>query len=83
MDFAVGPRNPDSRLTGAVYHTWVYLGDAYDAITVQDLDGRILTWNPGAVRMYGWSESEALGDEHPRPYPKGAARGSVGRCAAA
>jgi two-component system CheB/CheR fusion protein len=34
--------------------------DAHDAITVQDLDGRILAWNPGAVRLYGWSEAEAL-----------------------
>ena len=38
----------------------VVVRDAYDAITVQDLDGRILAWNPGAVRMYGWSEAEAL-----------------------
>jgi two-component system CheB/CheR fusion protein len=34
--------------------------DAHDAITVQDLEGRILAWNPGAVRLYGWSEAEAL-----------------------
>jgi len=34
--------------------------DAHDAITVQDLNGRIMAWNPGAVRMYGWSEAEAL-----------------------
>ncbi|MEI7892796.1 MAG: chemotaxis protein CheB [Myxococcales bacterium] len=34
--------------------------DAHDAITVQDVDGRILAWNPGAVRMYGWTEAEAL-----------------------
>ena len=26
MDFAVAHRNPDSRLSGAVYHTWMYLG---------------------------------------------------------
>ncbi len=34
--------------------------DSHDAITVQDMEGRILAWNPGAVRMYGWSEAEAL-----------------------
>ena len=38
----------------------VVVRDAHDAITVQDLAGRILAWNPGAVRMYGWSEAEAL-----------------------
>jgi two-component system CheB/CheR fusion protein len=39
----------------------VVVRDAFDAITVQDLDGRTLAWNPGAERMYGWSETEALG----------------------
>jgi two-component system, chemotaxis family, CheB/CheR fusion protein len=34
--------------------------DANDAITVQDLEGRILAWNSAAQRMYGWSEAEAL-----------------------
>jgi two-component system CheB/CheR fusion protein len=38
----------------------VVVRDAHDAITVQDLAGCILAWNPGAVRMYGWSEVEAL-----------------------
>jgi two-component system, chemotaxis family, CheB/CheR fusion protein len=38
----------------------VVVRDSYDAVTVQDLDGRILAWNPGAVRMYGWSEADAL-----------------------
>ncbi|MBK7422506.1 MAG: PAS domain-containing protein [Propionivibrio sp.] len=38
----------------------VVVRDAHDAITVQDLQGRILAWNPGAVRIYGWSEAEAL-----------------------
>jgi len=38
----------------------VVVRDAHDAITVQDLYGRIIAWNPGAVRMYGWSEAEAL-----------------------
>jgi two-component system CheB/CheR fusion protein len=39
----------------------VVVRDAHDAITVQDLEWRILAWNPGAVRMYGWSETEAMG----------------------
>jgi two-component system CheB/CheR fusion protein len=34
--------------------------DAHDAIAVQDLGGRILAWNAGAERLYGWSETEAL-----------------------
>ena len=38
----------------------VVVRDAHDAITVQDLNGRILAWNPGAERIYGWSEAEAL-----------------------
>jgi two-component system CheB/CheR fusion protein len=38
----------------------IVVRDAHDAIAVQDLEGRILAWNPSAVRMYGWTESEAL-----------------------
>ena len=38
----------------------VVVRDSHDAITVQDLKGRILAWNPGAERSYGWSEAEAL-----------------------
>jgi two-component system CheB/CheR fusion protein len=28
---------------------------------MQDLSGKILAWNPKAVKLYGWSEDEALG----------------------
>ena len=34
--------------------------NASDAIVLQDLEGRILAWNPEAERMYRWSEAEAL-----------------------
>jgi two-component system CheB/CheR fusion protein len=35
--------------------------DSNDAVTVLDLDGRVLAWNRGAERMYGYSAQEALG----------------------
>ena len=41
------------RLAAVVY-------DARDAIILQDLEGHITAWNPGAEKMYGWSEAEAL-----------------------
>ena len=34
--------------------------DAQDAVTAHDLQGRTLVWSPGAQRLYGWSEAEAL-----------------------
>ncbi|TAN44153.1 MAG: PAS domain S-box protein [Nitrospirae bacterium] len=34
--------------------------DSNDAITLQDFSGKILAWNKGAQKMYGWSEAEAL-----------------------
>ncbi|MBF0588480.1 MAG: PAS domain-containing protein [Magnetococcales bacterium] len=41
----------------------VVVRDSSDAITVQDFDGFITAWNPGAERMYGYSEKEAVGME--------------------
>lgn len=37
------------------------LDKAQDAIIVCDLEDRVTFWNPSAVRIYGWSSSEALG----------------------
>ncbi|HEY9676181.1 MAG TPA: PAS domain S-box protein, partial [Waterburya sp.] len=34
---------------------------AHDTITVRDLSDRIIFWNQGAVKMYGYTRSQALG----------------------
>ncbi len=36
------------------------LNCAQDAIAVQDLEGRVLFWNRGAERLYGWTSAEVL-----------------------
>jgi len=38
----------------------VVIRDAHDAVLMQNMDGRIMAWNPAAERMYGWSEAEAM-----------------------
>lgn len=37
------------------------LDKAGDAIAVRDLEHRLIYWNKGAQRLYGWTEKEALG----------------------
>ena len=48
------------RESEALRHLAVVVRDAHDAVLMQDLEGRILAWNPTAEKMYGWSEAEAL-----------------------
>lgn len=38
----------------------IVVRDSSDAITVEDLNGKILAWNTGAQKLYGWTEDEAL-----------------------
>jgi two-component system CheB/CheR fusion protein len=38
----------------------IVVRDCRDAVLVQDLTGKILAWNPGAVKLFGWTEAEAL-----------------------
>ena len=37
------------------------LKGASDAIVATDAEGRITLWNPGAVRLFGFSAEEAIG----------------------
>lgn len=37
------------------------VAEVSDAVIVTDPDLRVLSWNPSAARLYGWSEQEVLG----------------------
>ena len=55
----------------------VVLRNAHDAITVQDLQGKTLAWNPGAVRLYGWTEAQALAMNLRERIPEGQREGAL------
>jgi PAS domain S-box-containing protein len=38
-----------------------YFDHIFDGVVVTDLEGKIVDWNPGAARMFGYSKEEALG----------------------
>ena len=44
-----------------IRHQASLLDQAQDAIFVRDMDNRIIFWNKGAERVYGWTQQEALG----------------------
>ncbi|MBS4025857.1 MAG: PAS domain S-box protein [Clostridia bacterium] len=48
------------RMQNSIKRLAVIVRDSQDAITMLDLQGKILAWNPGAKKIYGWSEAEAL-----------------------
>ena len=45
--------------TGVDCHALV--ATAPDAIIASGADGKIVLWNAGAERIFGWTEAEALG----------------------
>ena len=48
------------RKTNDLLRLAVVVRDSHDAITVQALDGKTIAWNLGAMKLYGWSEDEAI-----------------------
>jgi two-component system CheB/CheR fusion protein len=63
--------------TNSLRRMAVVVRDSSDAITVQDLWGLTQAWNPGAVRMYGWSEAEALDMNVRNRIPEGEAENEL------
>jgi PAS domain S-box-containing protein len=58
----IGRRNLRLRRRQESLHEQVALLDlAHDAITMRDLQDRVVYWNKGAERLYGWTAEEALG----------------------
>ena len=55
-------RNAVERLRASEERLRLVVESAFDfAIFTTDVDGRIVSWNVGAERMFGWTEREALG----------------------
>ena len=48
----------------------IVVRDSSDAIILEDLNGKIIAWNKGAMKLYGWSETEALKLESKERIPK-------------
>src|SRR5262249_45889150 len=46
----------------SLHHDYASMLDlANDTIMIRDLDDKIIYWNQGAERLYGWSKEEAIG----------------------
>jgi PAS domain S-box-containing protein len=50
-----------TRMEAAAQQLAAIVESSDDAILATTLDGRIMTWNPGAERLYGYSRSEVVG----------------------
>ena len=52
-----------ARMEPAIQQLAAIVESSDDAILATTLDGRILTWNPGAERLYGYTRAEAVGKQ--------------------
>lgn len=61
QDARLNPATPLATLSSLERHELVFQHTADYAVVVLDLSGTIVDWNPGAVRVLGWTADEALG----------------------
>ena len=52
---------PSGEAENELYRLAQVVQSTGDAVLSKDLDGIVTSWNPAAVRLYGYSESEAIG----------------------
>jgi PAS domain S-box-containing protein len=61
-----------TRMEQAIQQLAAIVESSDDAILATSLDGNILTWNPGAERLYGYTRAEVVGKHvsmlHSRPH---------------
>ncbi len=63
LDLSRANNDMNNLLTGKSYMMRIQPYCTLESViegAVQDLNGRTIAWNPGAARMYGWSEAETL-----------------------
>jgi PAS domain S-box-containing protein len=72
-----------TRMEAAAQQLAAIVESSDDAILATTMDGRIMTWNPGAERLYGYSRSEAVGRHisllHARKHPDAELFRRIGR----
>jgi two-component system sensor histidine kinase/response regulator len=59
------------RLERLAGHLAAVVNSSDDAIISKTIEGTIVTWNPGAERLYGYTDTEAVGNSISMLVPKG------------